>query len=505
MPKSTTPENNTSKSSREEYLADLLNHIEFEYRTLATKYNGLHSQDPENLNGRLDEMFAYVLGAKYAQAESLDLDKVLAKQAQAQEAILNYDNLRPVLSACLQTYLYKLYVHFLDIDKSTEREEDITVIQLFQTFDELFVRDLSRKVLAGNERSVANKIVRSHPKLYGYNYIKRKSLQENNRIEIVPKEAVVVQKIFRLYAGCFNPAEPFIGCDFDCNSCIIKKTSGIGIRRIINYLTACGIKTRNGKNFGSTTIKNILANEKYAGYINTGKYTTGTIFNKFSYSKVKDVYLRELDSENIEPIISPELFYLCATIRNSRLTLDSRGKPPARSAYGGGFLRCGKCGSNYLHNVDRGKGFYQCSLKKAKGLKACNSANISEATVDFYLTRYEQGELSLILLLYRQSVIIRALNAINYRLSFIRRNRDDAKLQTLQDEHKTLTKRLKNLYTRHADEEGDTTVLDDLIASTKAELELITAELDKYTKKPQQYLTEAENLATLTQTPFIRA
>src|SRR5690606_21555833 len=68
-----------------------------------------------------------------------------------------------------------VYVHFLDIDKSTEREEDITVIQLFQTFDELFVRDLSRKVLAGNERSVANKIVRSHPKLYGYKYIQRSS------------------------------------------------------------------------------------------------------------------------------------------------------------------------------------------------------------------------------------------------------------------------------------------------------------------------------------------
>lgn len=392
-----------------------------------------------------------------------------------------------------------VYVHFLDIDKSTEREEDITVIQLFQTFDELFVRDLSRKVLAGNERSVANKIVRSHPKLYGYNYVKRKSLQENNKLIPVPEEAEVVQKIFRLYAGCFNPTEPFIGCDFDCNSCTIKKTSGLGVRRIINYLTACGIKTRNGKNFGSTTIKNILANEKYAGYINTGKYTTGTIFNKFSYSKVKDDYLRELDPINIEPLVSPELFYQCDAIRNSRVTKDSKGKPPARSAYGGGFLRCGKCGSNYLHNVDRGKGFYQCSLKKAKGLKACNSANISEATVDFYLTRYEQGELSLILLLYRQSVIIRALNAINYRLSFIRRNRDDAKLQTLQEQHTTLTKRLKNLYTRLADEEGDTTVLDDLIASTKAELELITAELDKYTKKPQQYLIEAENLITYTQ------
>lgn len=96
-----------NKPSREEYLADLLNHIEFEYTALATKYNGLHSQDPNKID-RLDEVFSYVLSAKYAQAENLDLDKVLAKQAQAQEAILNYDNLRPVLSACLQCYLYKL-------------------------------------------------------------------------------------------------------------------------------------------------------------------------------------------------------------------------------------------------------------------------------------------------------------------------------------------------------------------------------------------------------------
>lgn len=96
-----------NKPSREEYLADLLNHIEFEYTALATKYNGLHSQDPNKID-RLDEVFSYVLGAKYAQAENLDLDDVLAQQTQAQAAILTFDNLRPVLSACLQTYLYNL-------------------------------------------------------------------------------------------------------------------------------------------------------------------------------------------------------------------------------------------------------------------------------------------------------------------------------------------------------------------------------------------------------------
>lgn len=95
-PKSLTPE---------EYLDALLIRIEAEFGGLAVKYHGLHNNTPET---RLDEMFAYVLGGKYAQAKGLDLSTVLSQQAQAQAAILNFDNLRPVLSACLQIYLYNL-------------------------------------------------------------------------------------------------------------------------------------------------------------------------------------------------------------------------------------------------------------------------------------------------------------------------------------------------------------------------------------------------------------
>ncbi|NLK87065.1 MAG: hypothetical protein GX279_06190 [Clostridiaceae bacterium] len=77
-----SPEN---KKSKEEYLEDLLTHIESEFGGLAIKYHGLHNNTSE---ARLDEIYAHVLGGKYAQAESLDLDAVLAQQAQAQSAIL---------------------------------------------------------------------------------------------------------------------------------------------------------------------------------------------------------------------------------------------------------------------------------------------------------------------------------------------------------------------------------------------------------------------------------
>jgi uncharacterized coiled-coil protein SlyX len=268
-------------------------------------------------------------------------------------------------------------------------------------------------------------------------------------------------------------------------------------------LTAEGIKTRAKKNFGSTTLKNILSNEKYAGYVNTGKYTSGTIFNKLTTPTVKDDYLLELDPVNIEPIISPELFYQCEAIRESRITkIHAKGKSPARSTYGGGFLICGKCGSNYQHNVDRGNPFYLCGLKKSKGSSKCNSANVSEAYVTQYLLDLLAGGLSLYLYKYYQEALVSTLNATHRRLEFINRNRDEDKLQELFTAEAQYDKRLTNLYTRLADEDGDTTTLNSLIAETKNLLSETRTELDKYTKKPLQYLDEADTLLSFA-TPIL--
>ncbi|MBD8048131.1 recombinase family protein [Clostridium faecium] len=392
----------------------------------------------------------------------------------------------------------KVYVRFLDIDKSTENESDITVIQLFQTFDELFVRDLSRKVRQGNERSVANRIVRSHPKLYGYNYIKRRNLSENNQLRRKPEEARVIQIIYRLYAGCFSPTTPqesFISCDHACSTCQIQRSSGVGIRQIINYLTANDIKTRAKKNFGSTTLKNILSNEKYAGYLNTGKYDTGIIFETKTYPKVKDDYLVEPAPEYIDEIISMELFEICETIRLSRSDdLQLKGKAPSSSLYGGGFLKCSKCGANYGSNVDKGKPFYQCGRKKSKGLKACTSANVSEAAITEYINLLMSGGLTPYIYSHRQATLLDGFNAASRRLSFIRRNRDDVKVQTLQDKQAQLTRRIENLRLQLADGEGNTTIINNLISKTEVELAEIEIELDRYTKKPLQFLKEAEDL-----------
>lgn len=390
-----------------------------------------------------------------------------------------------------------VYVNFIDIGKTTRNEADLSFIRFVQTMDEQYVRDLSRKVRQGNERSIANKTVRSTSKLYGYTYKQQKNLSENNQLRTRDEEAFVIQLIFRLYAGCLTPETPVgnvIDCDFKCSTCSLLTTKGIGSRQIANYLSANNKKTRANKDFGKRTVNNILENEKYTGSINTGKYDTGTVFAKNTYAKVKDDYMVE-PTEYIDTIVSMELFEICAARREERTNnKNSRGKAPSSGKYSGGFLVCGKCGANYHRNTDRGRAFYQCGRKKSHGLKACTSANVGESTIDAYLNRLSKGEFSFIYHTYRQSLIIDGLNALHRRLSFIRRNRDDDRVQELQAEQISLNDLLKGLYKDRRLNKVDLEVLEELISETEDSLSTVKTELIRYTQKPQQYLAEAKKL-----------
>jgi len=391
-----------------------------------------------------------------------------------------------------------VYVRFLDIDKTTENEADIPIIQLFQNFDELFSRDLSRKVRAGNERSIANKTVRSTSRLYGYKYIKRKNLSENNRLERRKDEAEVVHRIYRLYAGCLSVYDTDIACDLNCSECTVERTAGVGERVISRCLTESGIKTRNNKEFGITTIANILKNEKYFGYLNTGKFDAGELFSNNKSVKVRDEYLLEADTENIESIISQDLFNLCQDKRSSRYdVIKSKGLPSPSSPYGG-LLVCSKCGNKYLHNSDKGRGFYQCGLKKRKGLGVCNSVNVSDSIITEYMARLTSGALSVDLYQDKQDVLITLGVTIHNKLDFIDRNKDPKKLEQLQAERNRLDKRLRSYYEQLADEEDKegegSRTLKLLKAETKEVLSDVQKQIEKYTKKPILYIEESKVL-----------
>lgn len=249
----------------------------------------------------------------------------------------------------------KVYVNFLDLNITTENNDYEFILNFFLNFDQQESLDKSKKVKFGHLESARKGRIFTNHKLYGYNYI-----TETNLLEIIPEEAEVIKKIFDLYA------------------------SGIGIRRILNYLDENGITTRQGKKFAKTTLVKILQNEKYYGCNVRNKYTTGEIFYKHS-PKVLSSNKWLIHEDMIPAIITKEIFLKCQEIRSSKVnSVNQKGIHHGTSEFAG-KIKCGKCGNTYIRNIDRGKPFYNCSLKKTKGTNICNGKNLSQKNLDKFM------------------------------------------------------------------------------------------------------------------------
>lgn len=239
-----------------------------------------------------------------------------------------------------------VYVEFLDISKSTSNESDFVFIEMLLVFDENDSRDKSRKVKFGQLEGMKNGVVHVNSRLYGFKKIDKYNL------EIIEDEAKVIRYIYELYAN------------------------GDGVRVIIDKLTKKGYRTRAGKSFAKSSILNILKNEKYKGDNIRRKFTTGTVFVDKSNPKMRDEEDWIIHKDTIPPIVSDELWDKCEKIRLSR-NVNQRGLNYSKNKLVG-LLKCGKCGANYIKNVDKGRVFYNCSTKKQHGVKACDNINISE-------------------------------------------------------------------------------------------------------------------------------
>ena len=402
-----------------------------------------------------------------------------------------------------------VYVKFLDLGLSTEKPADLTMIQQYQVFDENFSRDLSRKLLSANEQSRRNQILRSNNGLYGYKYHKRQSRAENNKLTIIDKEAYVIQMIFRLYWGCFyvdptddkaNPPK-MPPCDFDCSNCSINKRitekDGLGfrnIRMVLNYVYK--FRTRKGEEFAQSTLKHIFENEKYAGYLNSGKWDHGPLFNKYSSPKIKENYEAELvhRPDLIPPIVSKMLFDNCTAKRADKANVWGnyyRGSPTEYK----GLLYCGACGSTMTHNIgNNGNGLHNCRIKKTKGKQYCDNGNIYDWQFKEILKELCDGGLSEIIERKTILFIETAIALIQKRLDFIVRNRDPQEVDELHNKIEKYTHALSKLYTQRALAETDDIAIQASIDELETELPKLKEEYEKKTKKPATLLKECAEL-----------
>lgn len=400
----------------------------------------------------------------------------------------------------------KVYVVFLDINKSTENDTDAYVISLLQAIDENYSRDNSRKLLKANIVSREKQILRSNTQLFGYTYHKKDKNHDNNYLTINPTEAYIVQLFFRLYYGCFyispydlNPSTipTMQPCNFECGSCSEKVGIGLGFRLIrVIFNDILGFRTRAGKPFAQSTLKHIFENEKYCGYLNNGKWNHGVVFNYYSTPKLRDDYELHYRPDLIPPIISKELFDLATSKRKEKAEVckpEQRGSP---SPYKGKFY-CGECGSVMTHNIGHdGAGLYNCRVKKTQGRHHCDNGNVYESQIVEMIKGYCETELSNILQNSTLTLISILYNRIDEKLKQIE-SKDPIRIAELGKDLETKTQTLTNLYILQANPTTNQAAISASIAAIEAEIKEKQAEYDRLTKKPQILLKESAELLKL--------
>ena len=167
---------------------------------------------------------------------------------------------------------------------------------------------------------------------------------------------------------------------------------GKGFRRIAQELNEAGYRSKNNKPFSHNSIADIISQSKYYGNLTRNKQARSKLLKEKSVTiRPKDQWIQHNYGdivngekwEKIPPLITKEQWLKAQRIRDNRAG-DTRGIWKGIGNWAG-KIHC-KCGNNYVRNSYKdhhGKThtYLVCYLKKTKGLRACNSINLSEEKI----------------------------------------------------------------------------------------------------------------------------
>ena len=251
-------------------------------------------------------------------------------------------------------------------------DDDWLKIQFQFLLNEMPVTDTSRKVKSVIRRRQADgKWICAAP----YGYIVNKQQQ----FEVVPTEAEIVRRIYRLYID------------------------GWGYKRIANSLTDDGIPTprmtererkiaegedyrRSVKSAWSiVTIQTILDNDFYIGTLRQGKYQRAKINGR---DVRRDETEQIVIENNHQPIIDYRTFATVRSLREKRAKYNYRGVKINDNVYSG-FLECGDCGAPMFALGRRDlKPAYTCGTYHRRGTTGCTTHHIRVDKLDELVKLY---------------------------------------------------------------------------------------------------------------------
>ena len=255
----------------------------------------------------------------------------------------------------------------------TSNEDDELIVGFKGIFNDMYCRDISKKIRAGYKQKQKSGIVIIPP----MGYFKDKN---TGKVVIVEEQAVIIRRIFSLYLD------------------------GYGLKAIANILNAEGIKSQGyyqkqtlGKKLGSnkpeiahrylwenTGVKRVLQNEFYTGTLVCHKSYT----NKINHVRKELPPEEHFRHENFVPaIISKEIWEQAQFLLSEKVERKVRassGNPCHRYT---GLIKCGDCGSSFTCRMRKWKDRpvryeYVCNGYHRYGKDNCTSHRIDESELD---------------------------------------------------------------------------------------------------------------------------
>ncbi len=178
--------------------------------------------------------------------------------------------------------------------------------------------------------------------------------KRSKAVAVVPEEALLVRKIFELYA------------------------TGRGLKNIANELNHSSYKTQTGNTFSTTAIKEILHNPFYNG--------------KVRYNRYENWSNKRRRGKSNEPIVADgkhEAIIHDALWEKVQFLLQKKSFTPSRIFDGefllSGLIRCPKCGAAMVASRTRSKSktgeivnrlYYSCGAFRSKGSSVCSANSI---------------------------------------------------------------------------------------------------------------------------------
>lgn len=272
-------------------------------------------------------------------------------------------------------YLREHDVRVLSVTENidTSNEDDDLMIGFKGIFNDMYARDISKKIRAGYKQKQKNGIVITVP----LGYFKDKN---TNEIVIVEEEAEIVRKIFDLYLSGYGL------------KAIAKKLNDEGIKspqyyqnKMYNKKLPSNKPEITGRYLWvNTTVKRILQNEFYIGTVTCHK----TYTSKINHIRKALPEEEQFKHENFAPaIISKEKWeqvqFLLSSKRNNNVRASS-SNPCHRYT---GLIECGDCGCTFVCKKRKWKDKperieYNCNGYHRYGKEHCTAHRIDEAYLD---------------------------------------------------------------------------------------------------------------------------